>query len=337
VLLALRMGDRRRIAYALAFHAMFLASRGGQIRRARELLAQSREIATDLDSEFLLAWSRAGEGITEFFAGHHAEALALLTDAETRLREGSVGSHAELNHLRNFVLFTLRRLGAYDELRERLIAYVRDARLRGDRYAATSHVWCSNNVWLAANDVARARLDLASVTWSDPAAGLHLQHWFLMRSRAEIALYEDDLAAIDDIEPQLRLFLGPAFAHVEAVATETRYLFARFAIRRRDPRAARREIRALDRMSAPYVRCFVRAIHAAIELLDGRPDLARDWLAGSIADADAGKMASVAALGRLRAAELAGDAAAATEARAALERCGVVDVDRFARVFATWP
>jgi len=337
VLLALRMGDRRRIAYALAFHAMFVASGGVRIKRARELLAQSRGIATDLGSEFLLAWARAGEGITEFFAGHHAEALEVLNDAETRLREGSVGSHAELNHLRNFMLFTLRRLGAYGELRERLIAYVRDARLRGDRYAATSYVWSSNCVWLAADDVARARHDLGSVTWSDPAAGLHLQHWFLMRSRAEIALYEDDTAAMDELEPQLRPFLGPAFAHVEAVATETRYQLARFAIRRRDPRAARREIRALDRMKVPYVRCFVRGVHAAIEVLDGRADLARDQLAGAIADADACKMASIAALGRLRAAALAGDAAAEAEARAALARCGVVDVDRFARVFATWP
>src|SRR5207302_6874871 len=74
VLLALRMGDRRRIAYALAFHAMFLGSRGARIDRARALIAQSRAIATELESELLLAWSRAGEGIVEFFAGHFVEA-----------------------------------------------------------------------------------------------------------------------------------------------------------------------------------------------------------------------------------------------------------------------
>jgi serine/threonine protein kinase len=336
VLLALRMGDRRRIAYALAFHAMFLGSRGVRIDRARALIAQSRAIATELDSEFLLAWSRAAEGIVEFFAGHFVEALEILCDAERRLHEGSVGNYAEVNHLRNFVLFTLRRLGAYGELRERLVAYTRDARLRGDRYAATSHTWSSNIVWLALDEVARGEHELASATWSDPADGLHLQHWFLMRSHAEIALYQDDESAIEQLDPLLRPFLGPAFAHVEAVATETRYVLARFAIRRGDPAAARRTIRPLDRMKQPYVRGFVRFVHAAAAALDGRDEIARDQLAGVVGDADASKMASIAALGRLRAAQLAGDAPAETAARAALAACAVVDVDRFARVFATW-
>jgi hypothetical protein len=65
--------------------------------------------------------------------------------------------------------------------------------------------------------------------------------------------------------------------------------------------------------------------------------VARDQLAGAIGDADACKMAAISALGRLRLAELTGDTAGAEEARAALVRCGVVDTDRFARVFATWP
>jgi hypothetical protein len=336
VLLALRMGDRRRIAYALAFHAMFVASRGIRVKKARALLAQSREIATELESDFLLAWSRAGEGITEFFAGHHTEALEILDDAERRLREGSIGSYAEVNHLRNFVLFTLRRLGAYGELRDRLVAYTRDARLRGDRYAATSHTWSSNVVWLAADDVDRARQDLESVTWSDPADGLHLQHWFLMRSRAEIALYEDDAAQMNELDAKLRPFLGPAFAHVEAVATETRYCLARFAIRRGDPAAARRVMRAIDDMRPPYLRAFIRTIHAAIARLEGRDEVARDQLAGAIGDADACKMAGISALASLRLAQLTGDTAGATEARAALVRCGVVETERFARVFATW-
>jgi hypothetical protein len=331
------MGDRRRIAYALAFHAMFVASRGIRIKKARALLAQSHQIASELKSDFLLAWSRAGEGITEFFAGNHAEALEILDDAERRLREGSIGSYAEVNHLRNFVMFTLRRLGAYNELRNRLVAYNRDARLRGDRYAATSHVWSSNVVWLAADDVERARQYLESCTWSDPSDGLHLQHWFLMRSRAEIALYEDGAAQMAELDAQLRPFLGPAFAHVEAVATETRYCLARFAIRRGDPAGARRVMAPIDRMRPPYLRAFIRMIHAAVAQMEGRSEVARDQLAGAIGDADACKMAAISALGRLRLAELTGDTAGAEEARAALVRCGVVDTDRFARVFATWP
>ncbi|MEO6773009.1 MAG: protein kinase [Kofleriaceae bacterium] len=335
VLVALGMGDRRRISYALAFHAMFVASRGTHVARARELLAQSKQLAAACDSEFLLGWSRAGEGITEFFSGHHVEAIEILDEAEAQLRDRSVGSNAELNHLRNFTLFALRRIGAYDNLRDRLIEYTRDALRRGDRYAATSYVWSSNIVWLAAGDVARARADLASVTWSDPGQGLHLQHWFQVRALAEIALYEDDRDELARLAPRLRPFLGAAFAHVEAIATETRYLLARFAIRRRDPAAARRELGPLRRTKPPYLRAFVRLILAAIATLEGRNDGAREALGGAIADAEACRMTAFAALARRRFAEL--DGLPTTEADAALAARGIVEVERFARVFATWP
>ena len=335
VLIALGMGDRRRISYALAFHAMFVASRGTQVARARELIAQSRQLASECNSEFLLGWSRTAEGITEFFSGHHVEAIEILDEAEAQLRDRSVGSYAELNHLRNFLLFALRRIGAYNNLRDRLIEYTRDALRRGDRYAATSYVWSSNVVWLAAGDTTRARADLESVTWSNPEQGLHLQHWFQVRSLAEIALYEDDRAELARLEPLLRPFLGPAFAHVEAIATETRYLLGRFAIRRGDPRAARREIAALRRLKPPYLRAFVRMVVAAIAALEGREDAAREALGGAIADAEACRMTTFAALARRRFAELAGTSTA--EPDAVLASHGVVDVERFARVFATWP
>jgi hypothetical protein len=335
VLVALGMGDPRRIAYALAFHAMFVASRGTRIARARELLAQSKQLAIACNSEFLLSWSRAGEGITEFFSGHHVEAIQILDEAEVQLRDRSVGSYAELNHLRNFTLFALRRIGSYAELRNRLLEYTRDALRRGDRYAATSYVWSSNIVWLAGGDVSRARSDLESVTWSDPERGLHLQHWFHVRALAEIALYEDDSAELQRLGPMLRPFLGAAFAHVEAIATETRYLLARFAIRRGDAKATRHEIAPLRRMKAPYVRAFVRLVLAGADVLDGRSDAAREAIGGAIADAEACRMTGFAALSRRRLAEVQGTPT--DEADAALAAHSVVDVERFARVFATWP
>ena len=336
VLIALRIGDRRRIAYALAFHAMYLASSGTRVPAARKLVAQARQIAHELNSSLLLGWTRAGEGITEFFAGHHAAAFEILVEAEAQLSEGSVGTSAELNHIRNFMLFALRRMGAYGELRDRQTAYVRDALRRGDRYAATSFVWSSNVIWLAADDVDRARADLASVVWSRPEDGLHLQHWFQVRAQAELAMYEDDRTQIDALVPSLRAFLGPAFAHVQAVSTETRYQLARVAIRNGDAALARREIAPLDKIKAPYIRAFVRLIHAAAAALDGDTLAAREALAGSIADAEGCQMTTLVALARRRFAELGGDAHAIADANTAIAARGVVDPERFARMFATW-
>jgi hypothetical protein len=228
-------------------------------------------------------------------------------------------------------------MGAYDQLRDRQTEYVRDAMRRGDRYAATSFVWSSNVVCLAAGDPARARADLASVVWSRPEDGLHLQHWFHVRALAELAMYEDDRAQIDGLVPQMRRFVGPAFAHVQAVATETRYQLARVAIRNGDAALARREIAALDRIRAPYIRGFVRLVHAAADATDGRTDGAREWLAGTIADAESCQMTTLAALARRRFAQLGNDASAVAAADVALAARGIADPRRFAQIFATWP
>jgi len=337
VLIALSLGDRRRIAYALAFHAMFLASSGIRVKEARRLVAQARQIAKELDHPMLLAWTRAGEGITEFFAGHHVPALEILKEAEASLSERSVGTSAELNHIRNFMMFTLRRLGAYDELRDRMSEYVRDALRRGDRYAVASFVWSSNNAWLAADDVPRAHADLDSVAWSKPEDGLHLQHWFLVRAQTDLAMYEDDGDRLDALIPALHAFLGPAFAHIQAVTTETRYQLARIAIRRGDAAAARTILKPLLKYEVPYIRAHVRLGLAAADALEGKTDSAHELLAGSIADSERCHMAGMAALARRRQAELSGDARALAEADAAIKARGIADPVRFSRMLATWP
>ena len=337
VLVALRIGEPARFAYALCFHAMYLASTGTRVAAARKLVAQARQIAHEIAHPLLIGWTRAGEGIAEFFAGHHALSLDILEEAEGQLRERSVGTSAELNHIRNFMLFALRRMGAYDELRDRQTEYVRDALRRGDRYAATSYVWSSNVVHLAAGDPERAREDMATVTWSSPEDGLHLQHWFHVRARAEIAMYEDDRGEIDALVPQLRAFLGPAISRVEAVATETRYQLARVAIRNGDATLARKEIAKLDKVTVPYIRAFVRLVHAAAFALDHNPASARESLAGCIADAESCQMSTLAGLARRRFAELGGDQRAIADADAYLVTRGLADPERFARVFATWP
>ncbi len=337
VLVAMRVGDPVRFAYALCFLAMYIASSGTRVPAARKLVAQARQIAAEINHPLLLGWTRAGEGVAEFFAGHHALSLEIVEEAEAQLRERSVGTSAELNHIRNFMLFALRRMGAYDELREKQTEYVRDALRRGDRYAATSYVWSSNVVHLAAGDSERARNDLETVTWSPPEEGLHLQHWFHVRARAEIAMYDDDRGEIDALVPQLREFLGPAISHVQAVATETRYQLARVAIRNGDAALARREIAKLDKHTAPYIRAFVRLVHAGAHALDGNAAASRESLAGCIADAESCQMSTLAALARRRFAELGDDPRAIAEADAVLVARNIADPERFARVFATWP
>ena len=148
-------------------------------------------------------------------------------------------------------------------------------------------------------------------------------------------MYEDDLPEIDALVPALRAFLGPAFAHVQAVATETRYQLARVAIRHGDASTARREVAALAKIDVPFIRAFVRLIHAAAHVLDVKVVAAREALVGAIADAEISQMTTLAALARRRVAQLDGEDVA--DADAVLAKRGLVDPVRFARMFATWP
>jgi eukaryotic-like serine/threonine-protein kinase len=340
VLVALRVGDLRRVAYAVAYHAMYLGSSGIRVPWARRLVARAHQLALESKSEFLVAWANCAEGIVEFFAGNYPKAIAILEDAEVVLRDRSVGAASELNQLRVFITFSLRRAGDYAALREKQTEYLRDAIRRGDRYAAAAFQWASNVVWVAADEVGRARADLAPETWSPPEQGIHLQHWFRQRGLLELALYEDDRAALPELGRAIEPFIGPAFSHVEAVYTETRYLLARIAIIQRDPKAATRAIRKLRRSRAPNVRGYLRVVVAGIAVLEGKRDAARKLLEGAIVDAEACGMISLAALARRRLGQLAGGEAGArtiAEADEVLRARGVADPARFARIFSTWP
>ncbi len=330
LLVALRLGDPRRITYALAYHAMYLGSSGVRVPWARRLVARAQELAAALGNPFLSGWARAAEGMVEFFAGRYLHAIEVLTDAEAQMRERAVGTAAELNHVRVFLTFAIRRHGDYATLHARQREYLLDAQRRGDRYAAASFQWASNIGWIARDDVAHARAELAPDAWSPPEEGLHLQHWFRIRGLLELALYEDDRAALPGLAAAIRAFLGPAFSHVEAVRTETHCLLGRVAIVAGDARAARRAVAPLRRTRAPYVRTLVRLVRAAADTLDGRHASARVELTEAVRDAEAVDMMAIAALARLRLGE--------TElATLLLRQRGVADPERFARVFATWP
>ena len=338
---ALRLGDPRRISYALASHATFVAALGDRhARRARLLIAQARELGEQQQSRFLLGWARACEGVVDYFCGDLLRSVDTLVDAEEQLRNNTVGTAGELAHLRMFLLFSLRRHGAYGELRTRLDEYVRDALRRGDRYAANSYRWIGNLVWLAGDDPERAHADLDAATWSPREDGIHLQHWFQARARAELALYEDDPAALAALEDDLPRFLETrVLAHVQVVRFETALGLTRIAIRRGDAAAARRNLARMRNDQTSYLRAMATLCDAAVADLEGRRPAARALLERLVATT--GKDLPVAAaLARRRLGAITAGAAGQrliAEADAMLMHHGVVAPARFARAFATWP
>ncbi len=239
-----------------------------------------------------------------------------------------------------FVLFALRRHGAYGELRTRLDEYVRDALRRGDRYAATSFRSIGNLVWLACDDVERAHADLDAATWSARADGIHLQHWFAARARAELALYQDDPIGMAEAEADLPRFIGHGvLAHIQLVQVERALELARIAIRRGDAAAARRHLRRLRPDHTSYLRGMSSVCEAAVAELEGHRPAARAHLEAAIRLAGR-DLPVIGAVARHRLAAITPGAAGlrlAAEAEAMLLHHGVVAPARFVRAFATWP
>jgi hypothetical protein len=248
-----------------------------------------------------------------------------------------VGTAAELDHVRVFMMLALRRIGDFPALTDRMHEYVRDAHRRGDRYAATSMVWSCNLVWLAADSPARAEAELDSEDWVSADASLHLQHWFRARSQFELALYRGDPVAIASAVATITPCLGPSFAHVEVVQTETRYFLARAAIQHGDAATAQAVMAPLARARRPHTRAFVRLIDAAVAAIGGDLSRARARLADALADAEVSEMRAIAALIRRRRAILDRDDATVAACDDDLAACGVRNPAAFARVFVTWP
>ncbi len=336
---ALRIGDQRRVAYALAYHAMYVAAGGERhIKRARAMCVRAAALATRCRSRLLLAIARAAEGIVEYFAGNLIHAIDVMVDAEEQLRNHTYGTTGELNHLRMFLLFAMRRHGGFGELRPRYDEYVRDALRRGDRYAGTTFRWSANMVWLAADDVERAHAELAAASWGEPER-LHLQHWFHARAVTELALYEGDDARLEIAEAELNCFLGGVMDHVQIVRVETSIELARICVRRGDAIGARTHLARIARDRAPYLRAQAELLAAAIASIEGDQDRARRHLDLAIT-ASAYELPVVGALARRRLGELTEGSAGArlvAESDAVLLHHGVAAPTRFAQAFATWP
>jgi eukaryotic-like serine/threonine-protein kinase len=284
--LALRTGEPRRVVLCVAYLACSLASRGAH-RSARRWNALARQVAERLDDPYLLAWVDMATGAIGYFAGDFDVGTRFFGAAEDTFRERTSGTTFEINNARLFRLFSLRHAGALSELRTRRDDYLRDAARRGDRYAETSMRRSSNLAWLVADDPAQAAADLESTGWIPPEGVFHVQHWYELEARAELALYVGGVRAqraelASAFERLDRSMLG----RVELVRIVSTWLAARLALAEggdgvgRARRAARR-LRRWSSRGTGFSGVLAGLVEAAVAVADGRRgDPAPDHRAG---------------------------------------------------------
>ena len=192
LLLALDAGEPYRVARALALEAIVLSTEGvSRSVRVERILERARRAAERAGNPHGIAWTLGATGVADYFTGHFRRGRDACLRAEAMFRQRTVGTTFERNAVTMFALWTLWFNGELQELARRHAPAIAEAEARGDLLAATNlRAGPLTNVWLCADDVARARgeAERAAQEWS--RQGFYLQHHYDVQGQGNIELYE---------------------------------------------------------------------------------------------------------------------------------------------------
>jgi len=330
LLLALRVGETRRLVGALASEVVFLASQAGRAgRRGRSLYRRLVRLADACpDRAYARTWLLLADGAASFFEGRFQAAVRSLEQAEEVLATGPEGMTYEKNNTRVFRVHALRLLGALREHGALIGDLIRAGRQRGDLYLETTLRLLEGQSILARDDVGGARASIEEATWTPPEEGYHLQHWYALRARVELALYEGTAdAAVAQLAAgfaalERSMLLRVKLVRADAIALRGRLLLAAAA---RSPSSSgatvaevRRIVGQLERERAGYATVYALLLRAGLAAIDPR-DEARHvaLLRDAVAAATEHDMALHAAAARTHLGRLLGGDEGATHEAAA--------------------
>jgi hypothetical protein len=191
LILALRSGERRRIAHALALEAAYLYTAGATGgSRADTLLEEARQTAHSVGDPFATAIVIGAGGIGAFQQGQWARCRQQCEKATAMLRDRCVGAWWELATVNQFNFSAMFYAGDIAELSERLPRHLRDAEMRGDLLAVTNlSTAVPQLAWLARDDVdgARRLASDAMSRWRNES--FDLQHYYELLSQGHVDIY----------------------------------------------------------------------------------------------------------------------------------------------------
>ena len=167
---ALASGDPARGARALGLEACLLASRGTRgSRRARDLLAQARALATRSGDRSVLALGEHAAGVVDLLLGDYRSARAHTDQAVALFKDGVAGVAFERHTAQFFGAVASFWLGEWSDAARRLRSLVRTADATGDRFArvcaTTGVVVMADLVRGVPADYVRARIAQAAALW----------------------------------------------------------------------------------------------------------------------------------------------------------------------------
>jgi len=228
-------------------------------------MARCAAIVGDDPDPYLRGWVTGGTGFVHYLGGRFALGAQMLGDAEPLLRSGSQGNIWELNTVRMFRLLALRQLGRWRAMRTGFFDCLRDAVRRGDRYAETTLTASVNLTWVITDEIARARRELDAHGWVPPEGLYHMQHWYALRARADLALYEGNGAEARDMLANAHPRMHSAMLYrAQTIRTEAAWLRGRAAIATGAIDDARKEAKWLRGQGVGYAAAWAAMIEAAV-------------------------------------------------------------------------
>ena len=273
LLLALRVGEERRICRALAAEAVFRASTSRAPERMMPLVERVEKLALRADDPYLVAWAHLARGTTYQFGLRYRLAAAELGKVHQILTRHGVGMAWERTMARVFASACLCETGAFTEAFTDIDRHMAEAERARDRYALSSWSWPL--VWkhLVADDSegAQAHAEASIVGW--PTDSFYTQHFMSLAARAFTELYAGDLVAVagtlDAIDEGFRSSLT---GRITMLALVRLRLGGMMQAIQGDVSAMRQTARSFQRYSSPVARGFAQILLASCARREGNSE-----------------------------------------------------------------
>lgn len=250
LVLALRAGEPSRVARALLIELAFSSAGGGRsLRRTDALHERCRSLVEQVDQPYLTGLFGVVEAIVANSTGDFPKCYEAALRGGILLRERCTAVTWEVDTAHLYELHALASTGRWKELAARVPVLLEDGLERGDQYI-TSYIRSRTAflVYLAEDDVDKARDEQERSLEGWTREGFQLQHYWDWYTRGEIDLYAGDPhAAWKRLTEGWRRYRHSLLPRVQGIQIEISFLRARVAIAMAAGHTSRQAARFLDR------------------------------------------------------------------------------------------
>ena len=320
LLLALRVGDRDRIAMSLAAEAAYRSTAGrGDLRTIRGLLSTAHGLSEGTERPQTRGLIAAMEGLCAMLRGDWRTAWELSQRADHILREECTGVAWERSTNTQVAIAAALHLGEWSKLSDftaHLAGRLQDAKARNDIHAINS-MFSGGHVCLLAARPWLARDLVQEAIAALPDSGFFIPHFSALQAQVDLALYEDNaVLAWNLAHSQWRGILKSGLQRVQFIAIMGLHFRGRAAVAAAAGaddasmylRDALRCAGWLERERRDWARMIASVLRAGVASVNGDKTAAGDFLERAEADAEAAHMSYYVAACRYQRGRLVGDA-----------------------------